>query len=176
MSHLKTHRGFSVDAQSAHPHGFIDLPLVDRLYHRMETTHDFADDFGYLQDVLHAGKQLLFTRQGRFILAQQVKTPCSRWVLDFTLSTLGYIKGNGPRKMALENYRDLMIFHPKDIIEADAGALIRAHGLDMFFTASPGDILGWWLSQEGGLTDLVQSLQLIGGSLPEGWHEHSGAI
>ena len=176
MSHLKTHRGFSVDTHSAHPQGYVDLPLVDRLYHRMETTHDFAEDFEHLQEVLQAARQVLFTRNGKFILIQQVKTPCSRWVLDFTLSTLAFIKGDGPRRMALENYRDLLVFHPKDVIERNADQLIRDHDLTGFFTATPGDILSCWLSREDGLTDLVQSLYLIAGSLPENWHEHSKAL
>jgi len=176
MSHLKTHRGFSVDTQSSHPTGYIDLPLVDTLYHRMETTHDFGHDLDYLQDVLKAAKQLLFTRHGRFVLAHQVKTPCSRWVLDFTLSTLDFINGCGPRKMAMENYRDLMVYHPKDVAQADAEKLVRERSLGWFFTATPGEVLSAWLSREDGLADLVQTLYLVGGGLPDGWHEHSEAV
>lgn len=174
MSHLKTHRGFTLDARSSGPEGYIDLPLVDTLYHHMETRHDFAGNLDYLQDVLQAAKQLMFTRDGRFILSQQLKTPCSHWVLAFSLSTLGFINGE-PRKMALENYRDLMVYHPKDVVKVEAGKLIREQDLGWFFTASADEILSCWLSREDGLADLVQSLYLIGGSLPEGWHEHSDA-
>jgi len=174
MTVLKTHRGFALDAQSAHPAGYVDLPLVDTLYHRMETTNDFVGDFDYLQDVTQAAKQLLFNSAGHFILTQQLKTPCSNWVLNFTLSTLGFINGRA-RNMALENFRDLMVFHPVDVVSADFSKLVRELDLGWMFTATAGDIIGTWLSREDGLTDLVMSLKLIGGSLPKDWHEYSDA-
>jgi len=174
MSHLKTHRGFTVAVGAAYQEGYVDLPAVDTLYHRMETTRDFAEDYQYLQDVLQAAKQLLFTRDGRFILIKQVHVPCSHWVMNFALSTLGFIQGQ-PRTMALENFRDLLVFHPNDVVKVNSSQLIRDHKLDWFFTATPGEILGCWLSREDGLTDLVQTLHLVGGSLPDGWHKHSDA-
>ncbi|MNN81641.1 hypothetical protein D3C81_1984880 [compost metagenome] len=68
-----------------------------------------------------------------------------------------------------------MIYHPTDVVMPDHGKLIRELDLGWFFGASAGDILASWLGQEDGLTDLVQTLHIVGGSLPAGWHEHSGA-
>ncbi|QTH80397.1 hypothetical protein PA10_00199 [Pseudomonas phage pPa_SNUABM_DT01] len=174
MSQIKTHRGFTLSTDPNAARGYIDLPLVDTLYHHMETKTNFEHDYGYVQDVLKAARQILFTADGRFILANQVKVPCSHWVLHYTLSTLAFIAGKD-RQLSLENYRDLLVFHPKDIVAADHGKLIRELDLGWFFGASAGDILSCWLAREDGLTDLVQSLHLIGGSLPPGWHEHTDA-
>lgn len=170
MSHLKTHRGFTLDANGSH--GYVDLPVIDTLYHHMETTNNFAEDFGYVKDVLKAAKQMLFDRTGRFILAKQLHTPCSHWVFNFTVSTLAFIGGE-PRKLSLENYRDLMLFHPKDIVAVDAKAIIREQNLGWIFDVDASTILSRWLSQEDGLTDLVMSLNLIGGSLPPGWYHQT---
>lgn len=174
MSILKTHRGFILDSKSSHPAGYIDLPLVDTIYHHMETVDLFQNDFGYLEDVLRAAKQVLFDSKGRFILINQLKERPSAWVLSFTLSTLRFINGE-QRQVSLENYRDLMVFHPSDAVVVDYGKLVREHNLGWFFEASAGQILAAWLAQEDGLTDLVQSLHLVAGSLPEGWHDRSDA-
>ncbi|MCY1352911.1 hypothetical protein D9M68_19450 [compost metagenome] len=174
MSVIKTHRGFILDTASNHPAGYIDLPLIDKLYHRMETINNFELDFSYLEDVVAAAKQVLFTRTGKFILLNQLKEHQSNWVMNFSISTLNYINGK-TRALALENYRDLMVFHPTDTISVDAGKLIRENDYGWMFEASKGEIIAAWLSQEDGLTDLVVSLYLIAGSLPDGWHEHSAA-
>lgn len=169
---LKTHRGFSLTTDSRT--GYVDLPVIDTLYHHMETNNNFADDFGYVQDVLKAAKQMLFDSKGQFILARQMTTPCSHWVFNFTVSTLAYISGE-PRKLSLENYRDLMLFHPADIVAVDSAAIVRQHNLGWVFTADASTILTRWLSHEDGLTDLVMSLNLIGGSLPNGWYHQTEA-
>ncbi|MNI70753.1 hypothetical protein D3C76_112570 [compost metagenome] len=174
MSQLQTHRGFTLAAQSKHPRGYIDLPVVNTLYHHMETKHNFADDCDYVKDVLAAARQVLFTSDNKFILASQVKIPCSHWVLSYTLSTLAFIMGQD-RQISQENFRDLMVFHPKDIVKPDHGKLIRELDLGWFFGASAGEILSRWLAREDGLTDLVQTLHLVGGSLPPGWHENTDA-
>jgi hypothetical protein len=174
MSVIKTHRGFILDTTSQHPEGFIDLPLIDKLYHRMESINGFEHDFDYLEDVVVAAKQVLFTRSGQFILLNQLKELQSNWVLNFSISTLNFINGK-TRALALENYRDLMVFHPKDRISVDAGKLVRENDYGWMFTASKGEIISAWLGREDGLTDLVVCLHLIAGSLPDGWHERSDA-
>ncbi len=173
MSHIKTHRGFVLDS-STRP-GYLDLPLVDTLYHHMETEVGFEHDYDYVKNVIQAARQILFDAKGQFVLAKQLHAPCSHWVLNFTVSTLKYISGE-PRSIELENYRDLMPFHPKDVVKVDPSAIIRENNLAWMFTSDPGTIISCWLGQEDGLTDLVMSLNLIAGSLPTGWHEHSAAI
>lgn len=172
MSSLKTHRGFTLSTGGKH--GYVDLPVIDTLYHHMETTHNFIEDFGYVADVLKAAKQMLFDSNGQFILAKQMNTPCSHWVFNFTVSTLAFISGE-PRKISLENYRDLMVYHPKDIVAVDSSAIVRQQNLGWVFGADASTILTKWLSREDGLTDLVVSLWLIGGSLPDGWFHHTDA-
>lgn len=175
MSRLLTHRGFTLGHLDAPGAGYLDFPLTDVLYRRMETTHDWVNDFGYLTDVITAAKQVLFNTRGQFILAHQLKEPSSPWVMHFTISTLRYLCGE-PRTMSLENYRDLMLYHPQEsAVVADHGQLIRDLGLQWMFSTNPGKLIGKWLEQEDGLTDLVMSLQLIGGSLPDGWHDRSEA-
>lgn len=170
MNHLMTHRGFTLAVEGQR--GYVDLPVIDRLYHHMETTNNFAEDFNYVADTLKAARQMLFDRNGRFILAQQLNIPCSHWVFNFTVSTLAYISGE-PRKLSLENYRDLMLFHPKDVVAVNAKAVVAAHNLGWLFSADPSTILTRWLSHEDGLTDMVMSLNLIGGSLPAGWYHQT---
>ncbi len=172
MNQIRTHRGFIVGPGTIK--GYLDLPLVDELYKRMETTHDFAADFGYLNDTLKAAKQVLFNNAKQFIILQQLKNDAPYWVKHFSLSTLRYLNGE-PRALALENYRDLMLFHPKDVTSMEHGELIRTHQLEYAYASTPGQIIGRWLAQEDGLTDLVMSLQLIAGALPEGWHDRSQA-
>jgi hypothetical protein len=174
MSVIKTHRGFIMDKASSHPAGYIDLPLIDRLYHRMETVTNFEHDFGYLEDVVAAAKQVLFTRTGKFVLLEGLKELQSHWVMNFSISTLNFINGKA-RALALENYRDLMVFHPKDAAAVDASKIIRDNDYGWMFTATPGEIIADWLAKEDGLTDLVFSLHLIAGSLPDNWHERSDA-
>lgn len=176
MTILRTHRGFVLDSNSKQPAGFVDLPVVDTLYHRMETTHDWQDDFDYLNQTVAAAKQLLFNGHGRFIIAKQLREPVSHWVLKFAYSTLDFINGK-ERQISLENFRDLMVFHPKDLAKTEnVDRLIRENDYAWFFTASPEEIISKWLSREDGLTDLVMSLQLIGGALPADWHDNSEAL
>ncbi|MNP89090.1 hypothetical protein D3C85_14900 [compost metagenome] len=175
MSVLRTHRGFVLDNKSSQPEGFVELPVVESLYHRMETTHDWADDFDYLEQVIAAAKQLLFSRDGRFILTSQLKEPTSAWVLKFTASTLNFLNGTA-RQLSLENFRDLMVFHPKDVASYDHARAIRENNWGWMFQATPGEIISAWLSQEDGLTDLVMSLYLIGSPLPSDWHGKSEAL
>lgn len=175
MTVLRTHRGFVLDSRSSHPEGYIDLPLVDTLYQRMEATHDWHDDFEYLEQVVKAAKQLLFTKDDRFILTSQLKEPLPHWVLKFTLSTLDFLNGK-PRQLSLENFRDLMVFHPQDAVTHDHSKAIRDNNYGWMFQATSGDIVSAWLSQEDGLTDLVMSLYLIGGKLPSDWHSKSEAL
>ncbi|MND13072.1 hypothetical protein D3C76_670990 [compost metagenome] len=170
MSQLLTHRGFTIS--QGDKHGYLDLPLIDTLYHHMETNNHFAGDFGFVQDVLKAAKQILFDRNGQFLLARQLNIPCSHWVFNFTVSTLAFISGV-PRKLSLENYRDLMLFHPQDIVAADSKAVVRQQDLGWVFSADASVILSRWLQQEDGLTDLLMSLNLIGGSLPAGWYHQT---
>jgi hypothetical protein len=66
-----------------------------------------------------------------------------------------------------------MLFHPKDVVAVDAKAIIREQNLGWVFDADASTILSRWLSQEDGLTDLVMSLNLIGGSLPNGWYHQT---
>lgn len=172
MSHLKTHRGFTLDING--DSGYVDLPVIDTLYHHMETNNNFAEDYGYVKDVLKAAKQMLFDRNGRFILAKQLNTPCSHWVFNFTVSTMAFIGGE-PRKLSLENYRDLLLFHPTDIVKVDASGVIREQNFGWVFDADASTILSKWLAMEDGLTDLVMSLNLIGGSLPPGWYHQTEA-
>lgn len=174
MSRIQTHRGFTVEHSDISAAGYLDFPLVDTLYHRMETTHDWVDSFEYLTDVAKAAKQVLFNNRGQFILAQQLKEPSSPWVLHFTLSTLRFLAGEA-RAISLENYRDLMLYHPREAVVVDHSALIRELKLQWVFSTHPGQLISRWLCQEDGLTDLVMSLQLIGGGLPEGWHDRSQA-
>lgn len=164
---LMTHRGFTIDKQGQN--GYVDLPLIDRVYHHMETTHNFADDFEFVKDVLAAAKQILFDRDGRFLLAKQMNTPCSQWVFKFTVSTLLYLSGE-PRKISLENFRDLMVFHPTDVVATDSSLVVRQNNLGWVFDASASTILSRWLAQEEGLTDLVMTMYLVGGSLPTDWY------
>lgn len=175
MNRLRTHRGFTVENAPGVSRGYLDLPLVDMLYKRMETTHNWEHDFSYLTDVVRAAKQVLFNQRGQFILAHQLRTTCSPWVLHFTVNTLRYLNGE-PRQLSLENYRDLMVFHPRDEVLADHSALIRTHDLGWLFSATPEEIICKWLSCEDGLTDLVLSLHLVGGSLPADWHDRSEAV
>lgn len=171
---IKTHRGFILDTASQQPAGYVDLPLIDKLYHRMESVNDFEHDFDYLEDVVAAAKQILFTRSGYFVLLNQLKNKPSHWVMNFTLSSLGYLNGK-PRAMSLENYRDLMVFHPQDQVDIDYGKVIRENDFGWMYKATKGEIISAWLSKEDGLTDLVLSLYLIAGGLPAGWHDHSDA-
>jgi hypothetical protein len=169
---LTTHRGFTLSTDGRH--GYVDLPVIDTIYHHMETNNHFADDWSYVQDVLKAAKQILFDRNGQFLLAKQLTIPCSHWVFNFTVSTLAFLSGQ-PRKLSLENYRDLLIFHPTDMVSVDSKGVVREQDLGWAFSADASTILSRWLSQEDGLTDLVMSLNLIGGSLPKGWYHQTEA-
>lgn len=170
MKGLMTHRGFML-AMDGRP-GYLDLPLVDKVYHQMETQHNVDKDYEYVKDVLAAAKQVLFDKNGRFILAKQLNSPVSRWVFNFSVSTLAFISGE-PRKISLENYRDLLAYHPKDIISTDASEIIREQKLGWLFDVDASVVLSRWLSREDGLTDLVVSMYLVAGSLPDGWFHHT---
>jgi len=172
MSGLKTHRGFTLDPNGQR--GYLDLPLIDTLYHHMETKANFEHDFDYVKDVVRAAKQVLFNRKGDFILAQQLNIPCSHWVFNFAVSTLAYIQGQ-PRKIELENYRDLLLFHPTDLVSVDGSRIVRENNFGWYFGVDAGKIIQRWLAQEDGLTDLVMSLNLIAGSLPPGWFHQTEA-
>jgi len=174
MSIVKTHRGFILDSKSPHPAGYIDLPLVDELYHRMETTDNFEHDFGYIEDVVKAAKQVLFTSKGEFVLLKQLVEKPSHWVMNFSISTLKYINGDA-RALSLENYRDLMVFHPKDQVSVDAPKTTRENGFGWLYKAKPHEIIAAWLRHEDGLTDLVMSMYLVAGKLPDKWHDRSDA-
>lgn len=174
MSTIRTHRGFIMDVQSKEPEGFVSLQLADKLYQKMETSDNFEHRFDFIQDVVRAAKQSLFTSDGRFVLLNQLKCKPPHWVLKFSISTLCYINGQ-MRQIAVENYRDLMPFHPKDEVSVDFSSVVRDNNLGWMFKATPGEIIAAWLAQEDGLTDLVMTLQLVAGELPDGWHDRSDA-
>lgn len=170
---IKTHRGFTVPLGGGSDNGYAELPLVDVLYERIRTTVDFVDDFDFLSDVITAARKVLFGQHG-FVLYRQVSKPASRWVHSFSLSTLQLINGQ-QRRISLENYRDLLVFHPKGVEEIDHLKAYRESNLTWMATATPGDILSKWVKLEGGLTDLVTTLHLVAGSLPENWKDFSEA-
>lgn len=175
MSVIKTHRGFILASSSSHgTGGYIDLPAVDDLYKRVETGDNFELDFDFINKVVVAAKQVLFTSEGEFVLLKQLKEKSSNWVLKFSISSLKFINGE-QRQISLENFRDLMTFHPKDQSSIEYGQVIRENDFGWMFKATPGEIIAAWLGREDGLTDLVMSLQLIAGALPDGWHDQSDA-
>jgi hypothetical protein len=173
MKKVLTHRGFLVSDGSGPVH-YMDYPDVQTLYHHVETNHNFQDDYDFIEKVIKVAKEVLFDDKGRFILYQQLRVGGSLWVLSFARSTLDFLNGH-ERKLALENYRDLMVFHPKQFLTKTAEAAINPAEHGWIVQSKPQEIISTWLSKEDGLTDLVMTLQLVGGPLPEHWHESSEA-
>lgn len=161
-----THRGFCVGDKEKS--GYMALPVVDELYSHMATQHNWEDDKEYIKKVIVVARSSLFDKAGRFIFLNQLKPKVNHWVSHFSISTMKYIM-TGRREMALENYRDLMVFHPTDMIDVDRPTTVTKNNLQAIYQLTPAEIIAMWLSREDGLTDMVQTLHLVWGSLPDNW-------
>ena len=170
MRELRTHRGFLISRKPPEP-GFMALDMVDGLYEHYRANVDCQHDLNFVTDVARAAKIVLY-HNGMNILKNQLWHPSSRWVLSFTVSTLDYV--NGERRMiSVENYRDLLEFHPKSAVNFDSSANhAKLRQWERILNLPEEEFISLWLSRDAGLNDLVVSLQLIAGKLPDEYTQH----
>ncbi len=171
MNEIRTHRGFLM-ATPAAKGAFLTLDVVDQLYAHLKTSGTVYQDFNFLRDVAKAAKAVIFY-QGRNLLIGQLTQPSTRWLLSFVTTTLDYVASGDRRTISVENYKDLLDFHPKPDTRFDSYAnRDRMRAWDRIAGMSAADFISLWLSREGGLNDLVCSLQLIAGALPDEFAQH----
>lgn len=170
---ITSHRGFVLPLLPSEggESKYVSLPLVDQLYERVRTTSDFHRDFEFVQSVIVAAKRILYGQEG-FTIARQLKVPGSRWTHAFAISTIGYLNGI-PRKMSLENFRDLLAPHPTRGLTVNYREVIDTYGLTDMTHVDLTEVLRKWMSTPEGLTDLVVTLELMAGSLPANWKDFS---
>jgi len=170
MKDIRTHRGFLIARDSGEP-GYIASVRFNKLLEHYRTHSDSHLDFAFITDVVKGAKELLF-QGGQNLLRNQLWHPSSRWVLSFVASTLDFVNG-APRNISVVNYYDLLEFHPEALTQFDASAnRDKLRQWDQILKARPEEFISLWLSREGGLNDLVHTLHLIGGDLPNEWHAH----
>lgn len=155
--------------------GYLGSELYDNLRDHYRLHSDCAHDLGFIRDVAKAAKELLFSG-GQNLLKRQLESDTTRWVLSFTSTTLDYLNGIR-RPISIENYLDLLEFHPAYTVRFDPQEnAAKSRAWQPLLTLPPEDFISLWLSQPAGLNDLVQSLYLLGGSLPDEWHQHPKPI
>lgn len=175
MNEIRTHRGFLM-ATPAAKGAFLTLDVVDKLYDHLKTSGTVFQDFNFLRDVAKAAKMVIFY-QGRNMLIQQLTQPSTRWLLSFVSTTLDYVATGDRRTISVENYKDLLDFHPKADTRFDTVAnRDRLRAWDHIAGLPAGEFISLWLSREGGLNDLVCSLQLIAGALPDEFAQHPSPL
>lgn len=172
MKDTRTHRGFLVERNSATP-GYLSNDMFDKMRDHLRNHTNAEADFGFVTDVTRQAKSLLFRNQGsENLLRMQLWHPSSRWVLSFVSSTLDFVGGKA-RSIQVENYIDLLEFHPTNMTQFDASNNAgKLREWAELFKLTPEEFISLWMSQPSGLTDMVQSLYLIGGALPSEWMQH----
>lgn len=174
MSELRTHRGFLVRADTPSP-GYLGSESYDKLRDHYRLHSDSAHDLGFIHDVCKAAKELLYPN-GQNLFELQLQHGTSRWILSFVSTTLDYLNGIR-RPISIENYLDLLEFHPSTGVRFDPQAnAAKVRTWDWLLRLPPQQLIPLWLAQPAGLNDLVQALYLIGGKLPEQWHKHPKPI
>jgi hypothetical protein len=170
MNDVRTHRGFLVTRNAKAP-GYLSNPVFDAMFEHYRTHSSPHEDFGFVADAVTHAKGLLFAK-GSNLLKDQLWNPSSQWVLSFVASTLDFVNGY-PRVISVNNYADLLEFHPKLNTQFDAsGNRDKLRQWDSILSLPAEEFISLWLSQESGLFDLVSSLYLIAGTLPEQWSDH----
>lgn len=170
MKDVRTHRGFLVTRNAKEP-GYLSNPVFDAMFEHYRTHSNCHEDFAFVTEASTHAKTLLFPK-GTNLLKDQLWNPSSQWVLSFVASTLDFVNGY-PRAISVNNYTDLLEFHPNQTTQFDAsGNRDKLRQWDSILNLPPEEFISLWLSQEAGLFDLVSTLYLIGGTLPAQWTDH----
>jgi hypothetical protein len=172
--YLRTHRGFLVlraNTEAEGHHQYYSNPAFGGLVGQLNTVHPITDQWTFVREVAIHARNFFADNPNFFRTNLLIGNKIPERSADLLLATIEYL-ATGRRRLALENHRDLMEIHAYSnttLGPQAAEALERKYKL--IFTAQPSTLVGIWLSQPGGLIDLVEFLNLVAGPLPSYWKE-----
>lgn len=171
MTILRTHTGFlAVSPANGSPvHQFYGNPAIRTLYLDMINDPTFTDTWEWRRQAIGIANEILNNNPNFFNLQIFGNVPMPSRNVDFIHSVLTFIM-TGKRQLPTILWNDVLEFHPTNLTVVSDKT--RDHFKDLFGMVIDSPVhlmLSMWLSQPRGLEDMLTSLFIIFGDLPENW-------
>ena len=149
------------------PHALKTNPHIDAVYNTMLTQGAHLTRFAFLDDVLSTFLEVS-QFPGTYLdwAFQQANSPClTKTHMDFLADSLNFAF-TGQRQLSLNSWSHVLKHANIQMIEGE----YKANPQDIRRELAAGRLASWvdliqsWVSQEGGLKDLVQTMWIIYGS------------
>lgn len=173
---IRTHRGFVVNKSDEADRNdrFYANPTVDELYLQLINNPVVTQSWEWEKNAIQviasifAATPRFFEKQLRGEEGRQHMSPRS---IDFLHSCLTFIQ-TGRRRLSAPLWLDLLDIHPKDTKPVTTAVL---DDFELLFKdllkAKAERLIPMWVSQPGGLADLVTSAYILFGAIPANWKD-----
>jgi hypothetical protein len=171
MRPLRTNTGFIIQRPSgaSATDQFYGNPVVNLLYLDLINHPELTATWEWRSKAIMVSRDLLLVNNDFFRNQILSGAAMSARTVDFIHSTLTFIL-TGKRQLPTILWNDILEYHPTDLTAVSDKT--KDHFKDLFGTLLNGplhSLLALWLSQPGGLEDLLTTVFIIFGDLPENW-------
>jgi hypothetical protein len=171
MNPLRTNTGFLTCRPSdASPSDqFYGSPVASKLYQDMVNHPDLTATWEWRSKAIIAARDLLLMNPDFFKVQVFSGIPMSARTIDFIHSTLTFIM-TGKRQLPTILWNDVLDYHPSDLNAVSDKTKDHFKSLFSMVMNNPvHKLLAMWLSQPGGFEDMLTTMFIIFGDLPENW-------
>jgi hypothetical protein len=169
MKALRTNTGFVVLAAAGQGAQFYSVPVFSKLYLQLVNNDPVTKTWEWKRAAMQAAVKTLSVSRTFFkdqLFSGEAMNPRG---VDFLYSTFTFIM-SGKRQLAAPLWTSLLEYHPKELspvsdkIKDRFGAEFRP-----LLILNDEQVISMWMSQPGGLEDMVASMYIIFADLPTNW-------